>query len=453
MPDARSTAFDIDLYHIDAIYLAWKSGYNAPSAFELFTRGTPFHGGYMLAAGLEPAAEFILNFRFTEDQIGWLRTIKPYEPEFFEMLAGFSFSGDVHAMAEGEIAFAHQPLLRVEASFVEAMLLEAGLLRALGISTLIATKSARIRTTVGNRSYADFGFRRAHEPIWATRSAYIGGTDSTSYVEAAHRFGIPSSGTIPHAIVQAYPDELTAFREIARLLPNYMLLLDTYDVDQGIDNAIIAAQDEAATGSGHKLTAVRIDSGDLAAWARLVKSRLVAAGMDEVKVLVSGDLDEFKARDLLATGAPIDGFGVGGNLAVGLGSIESDYIGGVIGAVYKLSWIDLPGDDDDRMKIAGSKSTWPGKKSVYRFGDFDHDLITLDHEPAPVGGRALLHPWMRNGALLYPHPTLSEIRDRAMSNLAAMPAWLKAHAPERAYDVRFSDELVALRDRIVAEHQ
>ncbi|MCA9834065.1 MAG: nicotinate phosphoribosyltransferase [Thermomicrobiales bacterium] len=453
MPDARTTAFDIDLYHIDAAYLAWKSGYNAPSAFELFTRGTPFRGGYMLTAGLEPAAEFIGNFRFTREQLAWLRTIKPYEDEFFEMLGAFRFTGDVYAMAEGEIAFAHQPLLRVEASFVQGMLLEAGLLRALGIGTLIATKSARIRTTVGNCSYADFGFRRAHEPIWATRSAYIGGTDSTSYVEAAHRFNIPSSGTIPHAIVQAYPDELTAFREIARLMPKYMLLLDTYDVDQGIDNAITAAKEEAANGSGHTLMAVRIDSGDLAAWARLVKSRLVTAGMGDVKVLVSGDLDEFKAQDLLATGAPIDGFGVGGNLAVGLGSIESDYIGGVIGAVYKLSWIDLPGDDDDRMKIAGSKSTWPGKKAVYRFGDFDHDLVTLDHELAPDGGRPLLHPWMKEGTLLHSHPSLTEIRERAMSNLAAMPTWLKALAPEQDYDVRFSDELVALRDRIVAEHK
>lgn len=453
MTEYQSTAFDIDLYHLDAAYIAWKSGYNAISAFELFTRSTPFGGAYMVAAGLEPAAEYIQGFRFTEDQIEFIRKTKSYDEGFLDLLRSFRFTGDVLAVPEGEILFAHEPFMRVTAPFVEAMLLEAGLIRAIGISTLIATKAARITVAVQGRAFADFGFRRAHEPLWATRSAYIGGAETTSYVEAAHRFDIPASGTIPHAIVQAFPDELTAFREIAAMMPNYTLLIDTYDVDQGVDNAIRAARDEAATGSGHELQAVRIDSGDLGAWAKLVKSRLVDAGMEHVKVLVSGDIDEFKAADLLAGGAPIDGFGVGGNLAVGLGSIESGYVGGVIGAVYKLVWIDVEGDADDRMKIAGSKSTWPGRKQIYRMGGFERDVVALESEPSPTAGRALLQPWMESGMILHPHPSLQEIRDRTMENLAAMPAWLRALTTDRSYEVEFSDELTALRDRIVAEHK
>lgn len=455
MNHLASSALETDLYHIDAAYIAWKSGHNGESTFDLFTRSTPFGGGFMVAAGLELAGEHICSFRYTQEHIDWLSQVKSYDTDFLHALSTLHFSGDVAAMPEGEIAFAHEPLMRLTAPFMDAMLLEAGLLRTIGISTLLATKAARIHLAVQGRSFADFAFRRAHEPMWATRSAYIGGAETTSYVAAAMELGIPGSGTIPHAIVQAFPDEPTAFREIAAMLPEYTLLLDTYDVDQGIDNAIEAARNEAATGSGHRLTAVRIDSGDLAEWAKLVKSRLLAADMPDVKVLVSGDIDEFKAEKLLATGAPIDGFGVGGNLGVGLGSIESGTVGGVIGAVYKLGWIDDQDDStlDARMKIAGDKSTWPGKKTVYRVGRFDHDVVALDSEPAPDGGRELLQPWMRSGELLAPSPSLTEIRERTLANLAELPDNLRKLIITEPYEVRFSEGIRALRESVEAEHK
>ena len=446
-------ALETDLYHIDAAYIAWKSGYNGASTFDLFTRSTPFGGGFMIAAGLELAGEHILEFRYTQDDLDWLRSIKDYDPEFLHMLANMAFDGDVLAMPEGEIAFAHEPMMRITAPFMDAMLLEAGLLRTIGISTLLATKAGRIHLAVQGRNFADFAFRRAHAPMWATRSAYIGGAETTSYVAAARHLGIPGSGTIPHAIVQAFPDERTAFREIAAMMPAYTLLIDTYDVDQGIDNAIEAGKNEAATGSGHRLTAVRIDSGDLGAWAKLVKARLMAANMPDVKVLVSGDIDEFKAKELLDSGAPIDGFGVGGNLGVGLGTIESGSVGGVIGAVYKLAHIDGPAEQDARMKIAGGKSTWPGRKTVYRIGDFDHDVVALESEPAPGGSRALLQPWMLEGELIAPTPGLVEIRGRALANLAALPDHVKELTISQPYDVRFSAGISQLRAEIEAEHQ
>lgn len=455
MTDHQSTGLEIDLYHMDAVYIAWKSGSTGTSTFELFTRRTPFGGGFMVAAGLELAGEHIRNFRYSNEDIEWFRKLKGYDEGFLEMLSDVRFGGDVLAMPEGEIAFPHQPIMRITAPFVEGMLLESALLRSVGISTLIATKAARVHLAVQGRSFSDFSFRRAHEPMWAARSAYIGGADSSSYVAANRTLGIPGSGTIPHAIVQAFPDEPTAFREVAAHFPQYTLLIDTYDVDQGIDNAIEAARNEAATGSGHTLTAVRIDSGDLGEWAKLVRSRLDAAGMREVKVLVSGDLDEYKVESLLGHGAPIDGFGVGGNLGIGLGTVESGTVGGVIGAVYKLSWID----DDDvstldaRMKIAGGKSTWPGRKSVYRVGEFGHDIVALDDEVIPEEGRSLLQPWMRDGELLAENPTLQEIRERALSNLDSLPQELKALTVTEPYDVRFSEGIRALRATIEAMHK
>lgn len=450
----NSTGLEIDLYHLDAVYIAWKGGTTGHSTFELFTRSTPFGGGFMVAAGLELAAEHILNFGYTDEDVEWIGNVKGYDPEFLELLANLRFRGDVLAMPEGEIAFGHQPLMQLQSPFIEGMLLESGLVRIIGVSTLIETKAARVHLAAKGRSFSDFSFRRAHAPMWATRSAYIGGAESSSYVAANRQLGIPGSGTIPHAIVQAFPDEITAFREIAAIFPEYTLLIDTYDVDQGIDNAILAAQEESAKGSGHKLVAVRIDSGDLGDWSRLVRSRLDATGMHDVKILLSGDLDEHKIEVLVNDGEPADGFGVGANLGVGLGSVESGHVGGVIGAVYKLTWIEDDKHDtvDARMKIAGGKSTWPGRKSIYRVGEFDHDVISLDDEPAPADSRALLQPWMRQGELVGPHPALSEIRDRALANLGALPDNLKALAITDPYDVRFSEKIQKLREQIEAAH-
>ena len=449
------TGLEIDLYHLDAVYIAWKGGTTGHSTFELFTRSTPFGGGFMVAAGLELAAEHIQNFGYSEEDLEWIASVKGYDPEFLELLGNLKFTGDVLAMPEGEIAFGHQPLMQIQSAFIEGMLLESGLVRILGVSTLIATKAARVHLAAKGRSFSDFSFRRAHAPLWATRSAYIGGAESSSYVAANKQLGIPGSGTIPHAIVQAFPDEISAFREIARIFPKYTLLIDTYDVDQGIDNAILAAKEEAATGSGHELVAVRIDSGDLGDWSRLVRSRLDAADMHNVRVLVSGDLDEHKIETLVSSGDPADGFGVGANLGVGLGSVESGHVGGVIGAVYKLTWIEDDNDStqDARMKIAGGKSTWPGRKSVYRVGDFDHDVISLSDEPAPANGRPLLQPWMKGGELIGPHPSLSDIRDRSIANLNAMPENLKQLTVSEPYDVRFSDNIRALRESIEANHE
>lgn len=439
------TALFTDLYHVDAAYIAWRSGHNGRSTFDLYTRRAPFAGAFMLFAGLQPALDYLRSFQYTEEDLAWLERIKGYERGFLDYLANIRFSGDIYAMEEGEIAFPHEPFLRVTAPFAEALLLESGLLRTIGISTLLATKAARITIAANGRSVSDFAFRRAHAPFLAARSGYIGGCDSTSFVAAARDYDIPSAGTIPHALVQAFPDELTGFRAVSKSLPSYSLLLDTYDVNAGIEHAIIVAK-EAESSHGHALSAVRLDSGDFDADSRMVRQKLDEAGLKTVKVLVSGDMDEYKIDELLRAGAPIDGFGVGGNLGVGLGTIESGTVGGVIGAVYKLVWYEGDGAAPARIKLAGGKSTWPGRKVTYRIGDYEQDLIALDSEPAPKNARALMTPWMLEGQVVRCMPDLKEIRATALANLHGLPDSLKALKPSQTYPVEWSEGMLKLRE-------
>ena len=450
------TALHTDLYHLDATYVAWKRGQTGAATFDLYTRSVPFGGGFMLVAGLEPALDYLRAFKYTREERDYLQRIKGYEPEFFDYLRDLRFTGEIQAIPEGEIAFPNEPLMRVTAPFGEAMLIESGLLRTVGISTLIATKAARLALAARGASLSDFSFRRAHEPYLAARSGYIGGCNSTSFVAAARQYDIPAAGTIPHALVQAFPDELTAFRAVAATLPEYSLLLDTYDVSQGLEHAIAVAE-EAAASHGHRLRAVRLDSGDLDGDSRLCRWRLDEEGLTDVRIVVSGDMDEYRIDALARAGAPIDGYGVGGNLGVGLGTIESGRIGGVIGAVYKLAWYH--GDDDEaaaaRIKLAGGgdKSTWPGIKTPWRMGDFDHDLIELEGFEGPPGARRLLHPVVVDGHLVANAPTVKEIKARADASLAALPERLRALAVDEPYEVRMSEAVREVRQDAIARIQ
>ncbi len=441
----------LDLYHLDAAYVAWKSGHNGPATFDVYTRSAPFGGAYMLVAGLEPALAFVRDFRYAESDLAYLRTIKSYDPGFLEALRRYRFSGEILAMPEGSIAFPNEPMLRITAPFQEALLLESGLLRLVGVSTLIATKAARLADAAQGRAIADFGFRRAQAPYLAARAAAIGGSASTSFVDGARLFDLPTTGTIPHALVQAYVTEEAAFRAVAESLDHYSLLLDTYDVHAAIETAVDVAI-EADQRWGHQLTAVRLDSGDLLADSKHVRGVLDRAGLTSTKVLVSGDLDEFRIADLLHDGAPIDGFGVGGNLDVGLGSVASGAVGGTLGAVYKLTWYAGDGDPA-KIKLAGEKSTWPGRKVVSRVDNFARDMIHLDDEPAPAGSQPLLQTVVAQGEFIANLPALAEIRANAARNLAARPAPYRARRPEHPYPVDMSEAILALRERASQAHR
>lgn len=338
--------------------------------------------------------------------------------------------------------------LRVTARFREALLIESSLLNAINLATLIATKASRVVWAVHGRRVAEFAFRRAQEPFVVTRSPYIGGCASTSFLAAAFEYRLQATGTIPQALVQLFDSEEEAFAAVAASFNRSTLLLDTYDPRRAIHTAVDVAQRHQES-HGHTLAAVRLDSGDLLEDARYVRRVLDQAGLDHVRILVSGDLDEFAIAQLLEQGAPVDGFGMGTSLGVGAGSLEHGVAGGALGGVYKeVLYADENGTAQPRIKLAGEKSTWPGKKEVYRLGSFEEDIVQLDWEPRPPSGRRLLKPVVRNGEILPGSlPPLSEIQELAEQNLRELPQQYRALHNAPHYPVRFSDALLALRHR------
>ncbi len=440
-----------DLYHPDSAYVAWRAGKNGEATFDLYARRAPFGGAYLLVAGLEMALEFVRDFKYTEEDIAFLQQIRDYEPAFLDMLCELRFTGEILAMPEGSIAFPNEPLLRLSAPFQEAILLESGLLQAMNLATLIATKASRVVWAAKGRPVAEFALRRAQDPYVATRSSRIGGAFSTSFLGAAFRFRLPATGTVPHALIQVFDTEREAFEAIAQTYNRYTLLLDTYDVRTAVDTAVAVAH-EARDRYGHVLAAVRLDSGDLVEDARHVRSVLDRAGLEDVKIAVSGDLDEFSITELLEAGAPVDSFGVGTSLGVGAGSVERDIEGAALGGVYKaVDYRDETGNHP-KMKLAGEKSTWPGKKEVYRRGNFEEDVIQLEDEPKPPHSERLLKPVVRAGAVIAGSlPPLSEVWEFAQANLHHLPEPYHQLVDPPTYPVRRSRRLEALRKRVVQD--
>ncbi len=439
-----------DLYHPDSAFVSWRAGRNGLTTFDLYTRVAPFGGAYLLVAGIENALEFAQSFRYTPEDLRFLAQIRDYDAAFLDELAGLRFTGEILAFPEGSIAFPNEPILRVTAPFREAILLEAGLLSAINLSTLIATKASRIVFAAEQggvkRRVAEFAFRRAQEPLTVARAAYIGGCASTSLLNAAYEYRLPATGTVPHALIELFPTEREAFEAIADAYNRYTLLLDTYDPRQAIHTAIDVAL-RSQESLGHTLAGVRLDSGDFVTDSLYIREQLDKADLRQVRILASGDLDEWKIDALLKAGAAIDSFGVGTALGSGAGSAERGIEGGALGAVYKEVWhVDEEGSEFPKVKIAGVKSTWPGKKEVYRHPNWQEDILQLASEPRPDNYHRMLRPVMRNGEIIPGSlPPLSEIRELAQQNLQALPERYHALTPDEVYPVRFSEALQALR--------
>jgi len=438
-----------DMYHRDAAYVSWRTGYNGLTTFDLCTRSAPFGGAYLLIAGLEDALEFVQAFRYTSEELKFLAHIRDYDTAFMDELSTLRFTGEIFALPEGSIAFPNEPIMRVTAPFREAILIEAGLLQAINLGTLIATKASRIVFAAQKgraRRVAEFAFRRAQDPLTVARSSYIGGCASTSLLNAAFEYRLPATGTVPHALIELFPTEEEAFAAVANAYNRYTLLLDTYDPRNAIQTAIEVALRSQET-LGHTLAAVRLDSGDIAADSIYIRQQLDRVGLINVRILASGDLDEWKITELIEAGAAIDSFGVGTTLGSGAGSVELGVSGGALGAVYKEVWyVDETGTEYPKVKIAGSKSTWPGKKEIYRHPQWEEDVIQLAHEPRPENYQRLLRPVMRNGEMIPGSlPPLSEIRELAQQNLEMLPTRYREFSVEQPYPVRFSEGLQALR--------
>lgn len=361
-----------DLYQITMAQGYRESGHAETEAcFHMYFRDNPFQGGYAIACGMAQLADIVDSFAFTDDDIEYLSRVPApgggalFDDEFLGWLRGFKLTVDIDAVAEGQVVFPNEPLVRVKGPIMQCQLLETALLNCVNFQTLIATKAARVCLAAHGAPVAEFGLRRAQGAgggLWASRASVVGGCASTSNVLAGKLFDIPVSGTHAHSWVMAFSSELEAFRAYAAAFPkNCVLLVDTYNVEQGIDNAITVGLEMRER--GEKLSGIRIDSGDLAWLAKMARKKLDAAGLTDCGIVLSNDLDEYTIQSILDEGAQVTAWGVGTKLAC---AFDQPTLGGV----YKLSATREPGAPwVDHLKITESakKLTFPGILDVRRY--------------------------------------------------------------------------------------
>ncbi len=446
-PDERSLGLLTDYYE-----LTMAAGYHVHgmadqrATFELWVRRLPECRNFLVAAGLEQAVHYLQHLSFAPEQIDYLREQPIFQSvpaSWFDRLASFRFNGDVWAISEGTIIFAGEPLLRVAAPLMEAQILETYLLTTITMQTAIASKGARTTTAAKGRAIIDFGSRRAHGPqagLLAARAAMIAGCAGTSNTEAARLLGVPGIGTQAHSWVMAMDSEIEAFQKFGQVFPtSATMLIDTFDTVQGARNAIA---------SGAPMQAVRLDSGDLASLSKEVRRILDEAGRRDVKIVASGDLNEYKIRDLLAAGAPIDTFGVGTELVTSRDDPS-------LNTVYKLVEQETPKGTAGRFKLSTKKKTYPYAKQVFRrsSGDglFSGDIIARETEK--VAGEPLLQPVMMAGKLVKPLPSLEQCRNRFAEQVRRLPAELLGLERCLPYPVRVSDYLEAEVGRLSANRK
>ncbi|MDC7790043.1 nicotinate phosphoribosyltransferase [Rhodoplanes sp. TEM] len=437
-----------DLYQLNMMQAYLANGLTGPASFELFVRRLPPGRSFMMAAGLEQAVEWLAGFRFSADELAYLEKSGRFDAAMLDYLATLRFTGDVDAMPEGTVFFPHEPILRVTAPLPLAQLLESRLINLVQLQSLVATKAARVMLAAPGKVLVDFGFRRAHGAeagLMAARAAYVAGFAGTATVLAEMLWGIPIYGTMAHSYVQAHEDESVAFETFARARPdNLTLLIDTYDPEAAARKVVALAPKLAR--DGIVVRSVRLDSGDLVGLSRRVRAILDAGGCPDIRIFVSGGLEEGQIAAIVESGAPIDGYGVGTALTT-----SQDQP--VLDIVYKLQEYDGVA----RRKRSAAKQTFPGRKQVWRTraadGTIAGDVISLDGETLP--GETLLAPVMRAGERVRRDPSLADIRARAARELAALPPALRDVTHPGPYPVAIGTALHDLTeevDRRIAAH-
>ena len=433
-----------DLYELTMAQTYFAEGMSGLATFDLFVRNYPPNRGYLVCAGLEDALEFLEGVSFGDGSREFLRSIGMFSEDFLDFMGGVGFTGEVRALPEGRLFFANEPILEVTAPIIEAQLVETLLINRLNLQSLQATKAARCTWAAQGRAVSDFGARRApgvDGALTMARSGYIGGFQSTSNVMAARRYDIPPAGTMAHSLITSYPTELEAFRAYARAFPHRSIfLIDTYDTIEGAFNAAKVAREMEA--GGHRLVAVRLDSGDYATLSRQVRRILDEAGLDYVQIVASGGLDEYEISRLLEGGAPIDIFGVGTRVSVSADAPYTDMS-------YKLACYD----GRPVMKLSPDKISPPGVKQVYRLkdtaGNFERDIVALQEEDQP-GGEPLLETVMERGKRIRPAPLLSETRQRFFDDFGLLDEHYKRITGPPRYPVALSPGLRRLTDQTQA---
>lgn len=471
----RNLTLLTDLYQLTMGYGFYKHNkHEEEVAFDLFFRKNALIT-YSIAAGLEQAIDYLLNWRFDEEDIEYLRSLHLFDEGFLEYLRKMKFTGDVYAVKEGTPVFPGEPILTVKAPLIQAQFAETALLNIINHQTLIATKSSKIcRATQGQGVVMEFGLRRAQGPdagIYGARAAIIGGCSSTSNVIAGQKFGVPVAGTMAHSWVMDYPTEYEAFRAYANAYPdNCLLLVDTYDtLKSGVPNAIKVFKELRA--EGHEPKGIRLDSGDLAYLSKKARKMLDEAGFEKAIICVSGDLEERSINSLLQQGAKIGSWGVGTKL------ITSEDLP-ALGGVYKLSAVfEKNGKVTPKIKLSDNtaKITNPGFKNLYRLYDRENgmaiaDLITLrgeeidDSKPLTLfhpietwkqyevenfRAEGLLDKIVEGGKLVYEFPKLMEIQAYSKAQLSKFwEEYLRLDVPQ-VYKVDLSDELHALKAGLI----
>jgi len=438
-----SSALLLDLYELTMAqsYFVYKR--NTLATFDLFVRDLPENRSYLISAGLGDILNFIKDLRFSREDLGYLKRNKIFSGEFLRYLSGFKFRGDVWAMPEGEVYFANEPVVRVTAPIIEAQILESFLLNTINLQSMIASKASRVVNAAGGRKVYDFSLRRTHgrdAGLKAARSSYIAGSSGTSCVLAGKLYGIPVVGTMAHAFVMSFKEELESFLAYAQTFPQRtILLVDTYDTKKGIENA--ATVGLYLKEKGFLLQGIRLDSGDIVKLSKLARNLLDKAGLKFVKILASGNLDEFKIKAMLDKGAKIDSFGVGTNMGTSSDAPSLDVI-------YKISEVtDESGRFLPTMKLSKAKVTYPGRKQVFRVQDkrarFIKDILGLEKEK--IKGRPLLKKVVHRGKIVYKEPSTEALRDFCRNNLSKFPKELKEVRSRYKYPVIVSPGLRKLR--------
>ncbi|MAJ71633.1 nicotinate phosphoribosyltransferase [Candidatus Poribacteria bacterium] len=462
----NSLALFLDYYQLTMGQADFKRNNNTICTENYFIRRIP-QGKYLIVAGLEQVIHYILNLKFTDDDLSWLKNTAPgmkLETDFVDYLRNFKFDGDIYALPEGSLAFASEPIINITGKSIDVQIFETYLLTIMNFQTLIATKSSRIVHSAKGRSCFDFGARRAHgrdAAILAARASFIGGIKSTSLVIAARNFDIPYVGTMAHKFVQDSSSEVQAFRDYAQTFPdNTILLVDTYDTLQGTRNAIQIAKEMEQR--GQEIHGIRLDSGDLISLSKSVREILDQSGFQKIKILASNDLDEFQIDKILEANAPIDGFGIGTRLATGsvFNSITGE--GGVssMPGVYKHVEREENGINIPTFKLSEDpgKSTLAGKKQILRIfnkSQYTKDQICLWQEVED--GEGLMIPIVKKGELVYDFPSVTQIQRHTREELSKLPKRYKNLSHESKnldddnYPIEISPQLLALQNKLIKE--
>ena len=470
----RNYTMMTDLYELtmsEAYYKQHKE--NEIAVFDVFFRKNPFNKGYAIMGGLHEVIEYIKNFKFTQEDINYLRNKHIFYEEFLEYLKNLKFTGDIFAIPDGTPVFANEPILTVKAPIIEAQIIETIILSYLNAGIMYTTAAKRVTEAAGDIPIMEFGARRALGPdtaVLASTYSIIGGCVATSNVLAGEEKDIPISGTFAHSFVTSFDTEYDAFKAYADTYPNNcILLVDTYDtLKSGVPNAIKIAN--YLHNKGYELKGIRIDSGDLAYLSKEAKRMFIEAGFPNVKICLSNGLTERTIRSLKEQGAQIDSIGLGDNIVLPDNAR--------VGCVYKEVALEKDGVFLSKIKASNdeAKAITPGYKRVYRFYNKETgfalgDVITLYDENLPNNKYTLIDPTnesnkltiknytirelqvpiYKNGIQVYKEPTINEKKEYCTREMNTLYPEIKREENPHGYYVDLTIKLLKLKKELLKQ--